>query len=282
MTGFRVMFALLAAFSASVTPARGAEPASAVPASAGKTFYNLSANGAIQIGLDGHVSDYRVEGDLSPAVAALVQRAVMGWQFEPILVDGKPVVAKTAMRLDLHAEPVAGKDDEFSVSIQRISFGNPVRRGIGKAPRYPEAAARARLGAYVTLAARLDENGRIAEVYPYQTSLDAHADSEKQAEKWRRQFEKAAIKAAKTWQYDLTEMVGGRPIGGYASIPVHFFMSNTRSPDNNDWHGFEAGPIHPAPWTSSQNQALVAQSGNDAVSTSSRFHLKDDVIGKAL
>jgi hypothetical protein len=273
--------ALAAMLAANTAHSQIAASSSADKESDKKTFYEMNADGAVQIAPDGHVSEYKLGGNLQPAVAALVKRAVMGWHFEPIVVDGKPVVAKTAMHLELRAEPVAGKD-EFSMHVASITFGNPVRHGIGKAPRYPRAAAGARLGAYVVLSGRLDESGEVAEVYPYQTSLDARASSEKQAEKWRREFETAAINAAKTWQYDLTEIVDGHATGAYVVIPVKFFMSPSRVARDNDWRGYEAGPIHPAPWATSRDQPLVAQSGDGATSTSSRFHLKDDVIGKAL
>jgi hypothetical protein len=245
--------------------------------------YEMSTEGEVQIAPDGHVSDYRVKGDLQPAVAELVKRNVMGWHFEPILVDGKPVIAKTAMHLSLHAEPVPDRDDEYSVHVTSISFGTPMRRGIGNPPRYPERAARARLGAIVVLSARLDEHGNVAEILPYQTSLDAHARSEKEAEKWRHEFEKAALVAAKTWQFDLTEIVGGQRSGAYVAIPVRFSISMSRTPRTTQWSAYEPGPIHPAPWAAVQGQERIAQLGNDdTISTSSRFHLKDDVIGKAL
>lgn len=281
MKRFRFTVFMLSILAVNAAHAQSAASAGVDAQSDQKAFYSLSADGAVQIGPDGRVSDYRMEGNLQPAVADLVKRAVMGWQFDPIVVDGKPVVAKTAMHLVLRAEPAAGKDDEFSVHIQSIHFGNPVRRGKGTAPQYPRAAASARLGAYVMLSARLDENGHVAEVVPYQTSLDAHAPTEKQAGKWRSLFEKAAIKAARTWQFDLTEVVDGRATGGYVAIPVQFFMSNTRNP-GNDWRGYEAGPVNPPPWAAALQDQRVAQSSEGATSTSSRFHLKDDVIGKAL
>jgi hypothetical protein len=283
MSMHRIMFmATVAALAANTAHSQIAASASANAESDKKTFYEMSADGAVQIAPDGHVSDYKLDGSLQPAVAALVKRAVLGWQFEPIVVDGKAVVAKTAMHLGLRAEPVEGKDDQFSVHIDSINFGNPVRLDIGKLPHYPRAASGARLGAYVVLSGRLDESGKVAEVYPYQTSLDARASNEKQAEKWRREFETAAISAAKTWQYDLTEIVGGRASGAYVVIPVRFLTSPSRTNRNEKWRGYEAGPIHPAPWAANQGQPLLAQAGDGATSTSSHFHLKDDVIGKAL
>ena len=71
---------------------------------------DLEAEGEVQIAPDGKVSDYRLTSSLTPAVATVVDRSVRSWSFEPIVVDGKPVVAKTAMHLALKAEPVGDKD----------------------------------------------------------------------------------------------------------------------------------------------------------------------------
>jgi hypothetical protein len=186
------------------------------------------------------------------------------------------------MHLGLRAEPVPERNDEFSVRIASIYFGTPTRRGVSTPPQYPKDAAHARLGALVLLSARLDESGRITEIYPYQTSLDAHARNEKEAERWRHQFEGAALAAARTWQYDLAEIVAGKKTGAYVLIPVKFSTSSSLGTRKNQWAGYEPGPIHPSPWTDAQD-ARVAQLGEDsAISTSSRFHLKDDVIGKVL
>jgi len=187
------------------------------------------------------------------------------------------------MHLQLNAEPAAGKTDEFAVRIKSINFGTPTRSSSARPPRYPGAAIQARLGAKVVLSARLDENGKVVEAVPYQTSLDARARDEKEAEKWRRVFEKASIAAAKTWRFDLSETVGGRPIGNNVVIPIAYHIGSVPSASSNRWSGYIAGPIHPAPWSMPDDEKRVAELGDgEARSTSSRFHLKDDVIGKAL
>jgi len=246
-------------------------------------FYELQASGEVQIAPDGHVSDYRVKNKLPASITSLISKKVLAWHFEPILVDGKAVVAKTAMHLQLRAEPAAGKTDEFIVRITSIDFGAPTRSAGVRPPRYPDIAVQTRLGARVMLSARLDENGKVVEVVPYQTSLDARARNEKEAEKWRRVFEKASIAAAKTWRFDLSETVGGRPIGNNVMIPIAYHIGSSPSAGSNRWSGYVPGPIHPAPWSMPDDEKRLAELGDgEARSTSSRFHLKDDVIGKAL
>jgi hypothetical protein len=265
-----VLAAITAAFAATV----GAETQK--PA-----FYELSAKGEVQIAQDGHVGDYRSKSKLPPSIAALVSKNVLAWRFDPVLVDGKAVVAKTAMQLNLRAELAEGKTEEFVVRIVSVHFGTPTRTKGGRLPRYPDAAVAARLGAKVVLAALLDETGRVIEVVPYQTSLAARASNEKEAEQWRRKFERASIAAAKTWRYDLSETVGGKPIGSYVIIPVEYSISSQSSPSR--WSGYVPGPIQLVPWDIPADEKRIAQLGDgEALSIGSRFHLKDDVIGKAL
>ena len=106
--------------------------------------YEMTADGVVQIAPDGHVSDYRLNDGLSPTIAELVRKSVMGWRFEPVVVDGRAVVAKTAMQIQLSAEPAAGKADEFVVRVTEVKFGSPKRAG-GRPPHYPEQAAHARV-----------------------------------------------------------------------------------------------------------------------------------------
>jgi hypothetical protein len=262
--------------------------ASAFGADRPAATYEMVASGEVQIAPDGRVSDYRLESQLAPAVAELVNRAVRGWRFEPILQDGKPVIAKSALRMRLTAERAAKDSDSFVVRVVGIEFGAPDRTSGGKPPRYPDAAVSARLNAKVMLALRLDETGKVVEAVPYQTSLGARARSERDAEKWRRLFERASIAAAKTWHYDLTETIGGKRIGTYALAPIVFsVIPHDQVANQQDrWQGYIPGPIHELPWdfgrSDSADDPASRLADGEATALNSRFRLVDDVVGKAL
>ncbi|HEY2396664.1 MAG TPA: hypothetical protein VGH81_11900 [Rudaea sp.] len=247
----------------------------------------MSADGEIQIAPDGSVSDYRLRSQLVPAVADLVDHDVRRWTFEPVIVDGVAVVAKTTMHLGLKAEPVEGKNS-YRMRITQVHFGEPQRNGKMRPPRYPIEAVQAHLGAKVLLAVRLDENGQVLDAQAYQTSLDARPRSDSDAEHWRRVFEQASIAAAKSWRYDMTETVNGKRIGTNAIVPVVFTVRDVGAPapSAGRWKAYLPGPAHPAPWMNEHPLAdtrdLSTLREDEAVSLDSRFHLKDDVVGKAL
>jgi hypothetical protein len=249
--------------------------------------YEMVANGEVQIDAVGHVSDYKLSSELTPEISALVDRSVRRWRFEPILQDGRPVTAKTALRIRLLARRSGVDSDNFTVSIASVDFSAPRRSSAGKPPRYPQLAASARLNAKVLLLLRIDDTGKVVEALPYQTSLGARTRSERDAESWRTIFERASITAAKTWKYDLTEMLGDQRVGGYSIAPIEFrIVARDAGSDHDQWTGYIPGPVHQLPEDlrheiEATDRASRLADG-EAAALNSRFRLVDDVVGKVL
>jgi len=247
----------------------------------------LSTDGEVQIAPDGHVSDCHLSGKLTPAVADIVDRHVRGWRFEPILVDGHAVEAKTALHLDLQAEPIAGKDD-YLLRITNVRFGEPRRNAQMKPPRYPLEAVHVGLGAKVLLYVHLDEAGKVIDVDAYQTNLNAKPSSEFEARRWREVFEKSSIAAVKNWRFDISETVNGKPIGTTAIVPFVYSVVGgpIRKAAPGEWQPYLPGPVHPAPWLKPEQVAasrdVFGLKEGQALSLDSRFRLKDNVIGSTL
>ncbi|MEP6939683.1 MAG: energy transducer TonB [Rudaea sp.] len=222
---------------------------------------------------------------LTPVVAGIVDKDVRGWRFEPILVDGVAVVAKTAMFLRIKAEP--GTKDNYTLRIEDVRFGGPRRADRTTPPHYPDEAVRSHVGAKVMVALRLDEDGNVADAQAYQTSLDARAGSEEQARHFRLLFERASLIAARHWHFDLSEKLNGKPVGTSALVPVVYSLVEGRFPHSDDgrWRSYLPGPVTPAPWMHQQvadNRSVDALAEGESLSLDSRFHLKSNVIGKAL
>ena len=258
---------------------------SAVAAQTGPATFEMGADGEIQIAADGHVSDYRLQSKLPDAVAKLVDHDVRGWLFEPVVVNGTAVVAKTAVHLDLHAEPAA-KADSYVVRIANVRFGGP-RADHVKQPVYPPRAIDSHVGARVMVAVRLDDNGNVVDAAVRQTSLDARASSEGEAERYRKLFEHASLAAAKEWHYDLSESLNGKKIGTTALVPVVFSLRGsgiTTEPRDGRWKGYVPGPVHSIDWFADNKLASNTDSLGEgqAAAMDSHFHLKTDVANKAL
>lgn len=260
---------------------------SAAQAQKGKPILELNASGELQIAPDGHVSDYKLNGKLTPEVADLIDKNVRRWTFEPVLVDGKAVSAKTELSLALKAEPVGEHD--YSLRIVRVNFGGVARVNHDiKPPKYPREAVRAHVGGKVMLAVRLDETGKVVDAMPYQTSLDVRAPTEGEAQRYRDMLEQASIDAAKTWHYNLSETIDGKPIGTSVLVPIDYFLVDSPKSANTNgrWRPFLPGPVHPIPWLQkaqfAANEDVSAIPSDGGLALDSRFKLKDDVVGKTL
>lgn len=245
--------------------------------------YELNANGQIEIGPDGAVRNYTLDGKLPPEIAQAIDRSVRAWTFEPILVDAKPVIAKTRLRLVLLATPV--DDDHYALRVENAWFGEPESNSRMKPPRYPSDAARAGLGAKVVLAIRTDEQGKVTDVMAEQTSLTASGNP-KLEERWRKLFEKASMEAARSWTFPGSEELDGQRMSSVIRVPVAFSMSPSTG-KKNKWQGYVPGPVRPIPWVqvdtvATQGDRDALQGDGDMQSLSSRFRLRDDVIGKTL
>ncbi|HEX4482114.1 MAG TPA: hypothetical protein VH082_14960 [Rudaea sp.] len=248
-------------------------------------MFDMSVVGEVQIAPDGSVSDYRLQSKLSPVIAELVDRGVRAWHFEPVLVDGKPVVAKTAMRLTLKGVPV--DDDNYRIEVANVIFGEPHVSAGMKAPRYPPYASASRVGAKVLLYLKIDDDGNVVEVEPYQTSLDVRTHSEAEAQSYRKQFESVSVRAAQDWHFDVTETINGKKLGGIVMVPFVFSMKGGgHEVRDGQWKAYVPGPIHDAPLgreAKIADGAKFADLGEgQAQSLNSRFKLRDDVIGKPL
>jgi hypothetical protein len=248
----------------------------------------MTASGEVQIAPDGHVSAYLLKSQLPSTVANIVDRDVRAWHFEPVIVDGQAVVAKTAIVLRLKAEPIAENKDSYKLHVVDVQFGEPMRNARIKTPQYPAEAVRDHVGAKVMLCVRLDENGNVVEAHPYQTSLDVETRRDSEAEHFRRLFEKASVSAAHDWHYDLSETINGRAIGTTAMVPVVFSLrgAGTTAPQDGQWKAYLPGPVHPAPWVHNDHLAdshdLSSLQDGHSLSLESRFRLKDQVIGTTL
>lgn len=244
--------------------------------------YVLDVTGDIEIAPDGSVHSYAFDPGLSPEVAKVVGGSVNDWRFEPIAIEGRPVIAKTRMRLSLRAVPVA---EEFRLQVSNVWFGEPERRHQMAPPRYPADAARIGLGARVVLVLKLDAEGNVDRVHPEQISLAARAPNEKIAERWRRRFEQSSAAAARQWEFSVSEIIDGKPVGTTVRVPVEYVIATSRNRDDT-WRAFLPGPKRPVPWVTDSSIAGVDRSSELAEGglqpLESRFKLQTDVVGTTL
>ena len=268
----RLLSALLLAAATAAQAAPGAAPE-----------HELWVHGEIVVGPQGEVRDYTLDAGLKPVLAKLVADNVARWRFEPILVDGKPVVAKTRMTLTLAAREQ--DDGDVELRVDDVAFGTvkPPRKWI--APRPPSSAMRDGIGARVVVVAQLDERGNVRKAHALQTSLSKDLPHPKH---FRKAYGEAMVAAVKRWKYEPVETLADRPNGGIVTIPIVMDVSRGISrgkPGQARWRSFIPGPVEPPPWMS-EHAALAAAAqaadSNDTQASITSFRLQRQVVGTTL
>lgn len=264
------VFAFL--LSAAVLAAAAETPTSPAP-----PLYKQRLSGDIVIDTDGNVRSYELkDADLTPQVRELVDRSIRSWRFEPVLVDGKPVNAKTSLNMQIEAKPL---EQGYAVKVDSIAFGAPKRdQSKLKPPRYPLLAQQGGVEALVVLVLRLDAEGRVIDLYPEQTSLSG-TGPDKIVQQWRRMFENNAIEAARHWRFEIKETIDGRPVADSAArIPVEYRLRKA-----SGWTALfpTGGPSRIPPWGQAWRPEATPASlrQGESLSLTSAFKLKDSPVG---
>jgi len=248
-------------------------------AHAGGIVATLSASGELEIGPDGRVLTHSIDESLQPPVAAAIARTLESWTFEPVIEDGRPVIAVTRMHLTIEA--IEKSCDAVELRLRDVWFGDSLTLSDTKPPRYPTDALRAGLGAQVILALRLDEQGQVVAAHPYQTSF-APGVSGREAKRFRPRFERASIEAARHWRYSA---VASRPGGATVLAPITYTLHPAgQRPGKAQWSVWVPGEIVPPPWKS--EQAAPADTPSLAEGTAmladERIRLVTDAVGSVL
>jgi len=265
-------------------PAHALESPPGQRASAQQPAFHLRVEGDLYVGPDGAVIDYRLRDKaLTPEIAALVDKQVRGWRFEPILVDGSAVTAKTRLSLELNAIPVAAG---YQLRIAGLGFGNPTRRSNNlQPPKYPMAARVRGVEAEVILILSVDGRGHVVKTDVESTSLSGKGP-QRVVTQWADMFEDSAKDAARHWSFEMTESVDGETA---AVTPVRVPV-NYRMEDSRGWRAMvpvERQPGHYIEPGQAGAGTRLANSGppNDREqpqALESRFKLMNQVIGTTL
>ena len=297
----------------------GTAHAASDPATAqGESVLTLRVDGELTISPEGGVADYQLRTKLDPQVEALVKRAVPKWRFKPILVDGKPVIAKSPMRITLAAVEMP---QGYQVTVDNVVFrpntpeewkaelasrkAHPGISVAGEAPRppvtitsksltppqYPGGLQRLGVEGIVLLNLRLHPDGKVAEVFAAQSSLLNVKGRSGLMDRARTMLERSASDVAKRWTFNVEaqDPQGLSPVTLTVRVPVAYTLDppdETTDGLAGKWRHEFRGPNLTAPWLPDKNAAKIGVSDldkNEMLAGVSPFELSDkNVIGRAL
>lgn len=278
----------------------------------------LRVDGALSIDPQGKVLDYRITTKLDPAVEAMVRRAVPRWRFKPILVDGKPAIAQSPMRITLAAVEV---EQGYQVKVDNVVFwpntqeeyeaqqasqkAHPRMSVEGEAPaplvwitsksmrppKYPPDLQRSGVEGIVLLNVRLNPDGTVAEVFAAQSSLLNVKGSSGLLDRARATLERNASAAAGRWKFevDAEDAASLKPSSLTVRVPVEYMLGTQAAgpePLVGKWRHEFRGPNVTAPWLADDNTHEIGVSdlnSNEILAGGTPFALSDKgVIGTAL
>ena len=220
--------------------------------------YSMLVRGTVETDVAGNVSNATVDKpEKFPAgLADYVQQQVTTWKFEPVLVDGKPMRARSNMSLLVVAKRV--DKEAILIRIRNASFDDDGPQGAGKEetltwvkttpPLYPENVAAAGVMGTVYVVLKIGQDGTVQDAIAEQVNLMA-AGKEKVMTAWRDSFSSAALKAARKWTFQ-TPTRGEQASFDFwlARVPVSFMMQGSDPDRYGRWQVYLPGPRQTIPW----------------------------------
>lgn len=239
---------------------------------------SMLLTGSIEIDRDGSVAKYELDnaGDLPPVAARIMDQASATWRFEPVIIDGKPVRARTAMSVRLAAKPRENSEG-FDVRISAANFGKPgegewvTSKGRLLRPKYPPQAAAGGVRGTVYVVVRIGRDGKVEDAVAEQVNLGAVDRTEAAMQRWRDTLAGASLQAARRWTF-VPPTRGEEADAPFwlARVPVSYLLPGDKVPVPGKWETYIPGPRQSAPWLGGIDASL----GADAVAGDGIFPLK--------
>ncbi|MCD9006119.1 energy transducer TonB [Luteimonas sp. XNQY3] len=218
---------------------------------------SMLVTGTVDIDREGRVTAQTLDqpDKLPPYVVSLVERAVPQMRFEPVLVNGAPVLARAKMNLRLVAVPAG--DGDMTLAIQSAHFGEAdsdadrsnVRKSNLRPPRYPMNVAQIGGKGTVYLLVKVARDGSVDDVIAEQVNLTA-LGSARQMESIRNALAKVSIDTArKHWSFTPPSEGEGAPKDYWVvRVPVEFTLGGDSAPGYGEWAGYLPGPKSRPDW----------------------------------
>ncbi|TDK27154.1 hypothetical protein E2F46_02770 [Luteimonas aestuarii] len=234
------------------------------PAAARKLIeHSMVVTGHVLIEPDGSASGLELDQPekLPAVVTRMVEGAVPGWRFEPVLVDGEPRKVKARMSLRLVANMLENGD--YRISMRSGYFGkdalSPDERGaverssilaVAKQTRisYPMQAARVGAQGTVYVTVRVGRDGSVLDAVAEQVNLRTRG-TPRQMESMRNMLARSAVSGVREWTYappTSGDLVGEESWSG--RVTVDFTLDGEGRPEYGQWHAYIPGPRAIAPW----------------------------------
>lgn len=247
---------------------------------------SMLVTGEIAVNPDGSVWAYVLDHrDKLPApVVQLIDGTLPHWQFTPVQVDGKAVLAKAPMSLRVVARQIDADHD--AISVKAAAFGTETAQSQGtpecandaclaylerRPPGYPSNLLANLVSGTVYLAVEVDGQGKVSRAAVEQVDLRLLAD-ETTLGRWRRELGRVSVEAARKWTFRVPRT--GPEAGKehwVVTIPVNYSIAvpgerkTIGTPAYGQWDTYVPGPMNSIPWADAQRGKAASSGGVDAI-----------------
>ena len=213
---------------------------------------SMLVTGRVDIERDGTVSGHAFDQPekLPTHAISLIERAIPALRFEPVLVDGAPVLARAKMSVRLVATPVGDREGSMNVRIASAHFGDEysdtdrtaVRRSDLRPPRYPMSVAQIGGKGTVYLLVKVGRDGAPEDVVAEQVNLTAVGNA-RQMQRIRDTLSKTAIDNARRHWTFIPPAAGDDIARDYwvVRVPVQFSLHDDRDTAYGQWSAYHPG-----------------------------------------
>lgn len=240
----------------------------------------MTVDARIVIEADGTVSQAHVDTKIVPALAASLERNLLQWRFEPVLVAGKALRVNTRMRVALAAEQqgesyrvwvdgVDYPDDDTVAAVLPDGELEPIRAGRMYKPGYPLDQQMRGVMGRVMLAIRVTPEGTTGDVTVVQSLLYDFGRPLPLSRRALADFEAEAVRASRKWTYKVPPGPARKLEDMTVTVPVIFIMGDYDLDAPGQWLVVQRIPRQTIPWLpASQTRAGLglASSGGGSVS----------------
>lgn len=209
---------------------------------------SMLVRGHVDIDREGRITAHELEqpDKLPGYVVDMVSAAMPTMRFEPVMVDGAPVLARARMTLRLVAQP---DGEQMLLSIRSTHFGDRtaipdeerVRHVAMNPPRYPADVLHLGGSGTVYLLLKVGRDGLVEDVVVEQTNLTALGTA-REMERVRASLERASVREAKRWRF-APPVAGEEADAAYWAmrVPVEFSIDAPPKPAYGEWMAYHPG-----------------------------------------
>lgn len=223
--------------------------------------------GQIDIGTDGQVEGFQLDkrDQVDEPIVRFVEGVVNAWRFEPVLVEGRAVPARTPVRIRLGGKNTP--DGGQQVTLLAANFEDYQADAVDhvaklqmRAPAYPEDVYRARGHGVVLLLVQVGRDGKVMEVVTEQVNLRV-VGTEPQMRSMRDSLSRASMVAARKWTFKIPTVGEFKDAPSWTlRVPVDFAFDDDHERYGR-WTAYIPGPRQQAPWRA--DRALGADPNAD-------------------